>query len=290
MALILLCGYPASGKTRFATDLQSRLESTSKSTIIIQDTNSSDPPTSRTSLYQTSTTEKTTRARLRTAVERALTPSTIVIVDSLNYIKGFRYELFCVAKTTSSKFCIVYCQQPQEICHQRDLTRVQEGNDAYGADLVNALIRRFEAPTGIVKWERPLFHLSPTEPDSLQTTLQAVVDLITTTGKSLTPTMATRNPDKLGSDILAVVDRVTRNVENTIISALHSGAGVGQKIFVPNANRHVRLHRKPKVSDVRGMRRAYLNLARMQPVNAATESDLTDEYIEYLNAQLKVKS
>lgn len=289
MALVLLCGYPASGKTTFATNLKERLDSTSKSTIVIQDTNTSDPSTPRASLYQTSTIEKTTRARLRASVERALTPSTIVIVDSLNYIKGYRYELFCIAKTTASKFCIVHCQQTPETCHQRDLTRTQQGNDAYGADLVSALIRRFEAPAGIVKWERPLFRLSHTEPDSLQTTVQAVVDLVTSTGKSLTPTMATRAPEKLGSDVLAVVDRVTRHVENSIVAALHSGAGIGQKIFVPNANTHVRLHRKPKVSEVRAMRRAYINLARMQPVNAVTESDLADEYIEYVNAQLKVK-
>ena len=41
-------------------------------------------------LKEDSVSEKNTRGRLKAAVERSLTKSTIVIFDSLNNIKGYR--------------------------------------------------------------------------------------------------------------------------------------------------------------------------------------------------------
>ena len=51
--------------------------------------------------------EKMTRGTLKSAVERNLNKDTIVILDSLNYIKGFRYELFCIAKSVATPIVIV---------------------------------------------------------------------------------------------------------------------------------------------------------------------------------------
>ena len=36
---------------------------------------------------------------LRSAVDHALNPQTYVILDSLNYIKGYRYEIYCIRLT-----------------------------------------------------------------------------------------------------------------------------------------------------------------------------------------------
>ncbi len=48
-----------------------------------------------------------TRAFLKSNVEKALNDKTIVIFDSLNYIKGYRYELFCLVRSCKSTHCIV---------------------------------------------------------------------------------------------------------------------------------------------------------------------------------------
>ena len=42
--------------------------------------------------------EKNARASLKAAIERGIDNETILIADDLNYIKGFRYELFCIAR------------------------------------------------------------------------------------------------------------------------------------------------------------------------------------------------
>jgi len=36
-----------------------------------------------------------------------MNPATIVILDSLNYIKGFRYQLYCAAKEAGVRVCTV---------------------------------------------------------------------------------------------------------------------------------------------------------------------------------------
>ena len=48
-------------------------------------------------VYSDRKCEIVSRSALKAAAERLLTNTNVVILDSLNYIKGFRYELFCVA-------------------------------------------------------------------------------------------------------------------------------------------------------------------------------------------------
>ncbi len=38
------------------------------------------------------------RGKIKFEVEKNLTGNTIVICDSLNYIKGYRYQMFCIAR------------------------------------------------------------------------------------------------------------------------------------------------------------------------------------------------
>lgn len=48
------------------------------------------------------------RGALKGSVEQCLSSKSIVIVDSLNHNKGFRYELFCIAKSQQTPHCVVY--------------------------------------------------------------------------------------------------------------------------------------------------------------------------------------
>ena len=51
--------------------------------------------------------EKPARASLFTAMQRALGPNTIVIMDGMNYIKGFRYQMYCQAREHRLRRCTV---------------------------------------------------------------------------------------------------------------------------------------------------------------------------------------
>ena len=111
MPLVIVCGLPASGKTRRTEQLKTWLESKQSSApggpqheIV---TVSDETLGLNRSLYGSSAQEKPARGALIAAVERALSPKVILILDSLNYIKGFRYQLFCAAKNLRTQSCVV---------------------------------------------------------------------------------------------------------------------------------------------------------------------------------------
>ncbi len=49
------------------------------------------------------------RASLRSNVEKLIDPKRLVILDSMNYVKGFRYELFCLVRNSKTTSCVVFC-------------------------------------------------------------------------------------------------------------------------------------------------------------------------------------
>ena len=129
MPLIVLCGLPSSGKSTRAVELRDALEkSTSLPVLIISDndqfqTDNKDVVYKGTStstvdcflskflnhfptLSETSK-EKNLRAAIKSDVQRALTKDVMVIVDAQNYIKGYRYEIYCITKTAHTTQCTV---------------------------------------------------------------------------------------------------------------------------------------------------------------------------------------
>lgn len=303
MALVLMCGFPASGKTVVSEKLRELLEGEGQEVHVVRDGEDSignDGEVAengaysarrisvRAEMYRDSTMEKETRARLRAATERSLNGSRVVICDSLNYIKGFRYEMYCVAKTTSTTYCVVFCEQSAETCAKRDAERGEKGDDTYGAELCEGLIRRFETPSERNRWDSPLHRVDTSQP-CWELKLGEIRDSALKRGAQLTPTMATRVPETLGADVLGTLDRLTREAEAVIVADIQGGTGVGQKITVPGASKEVNLERKPRVAELRNMRRSYLNLARMHPPQGQSRQALVDEYVEYVNAQLMVK-
>ena len=58
-------------------------------------------------VFREAGTEKDARAAEFSAVERVLGRDAIVVADGLNYIKGYRYQLYCAAKAASTPSCVV---------------------------------------------------------------------------------------------------------------------------------------------------------------------------------------
>ena len=119
MPLVILSGLPSSGKTRRAIELKQFFETR----LAAQTQDDSAAPKAKDyrihiindeSLnlnkhvsYNTAADEKKARGALMSTVERLLSKDDIVIVDSLNYIKGFRYQLYCVARAIGTPHCVV---------------------------------------------------------------------------------------------------------------------------------------------------------------------------------------
>lgn len=73
--------------------------------------------------------EKPARANLFTAVTRSLGPETIVICDSANYIKGFRYQMYVAAREAHARVCTIHVAAPPEKCREWHESRT--GDQAY---------------------------------------------------------------------------------------------------------------------------------------------------------------
>lgn len=63
-------------------------------------------------VYAAARSEKDARATLSSAIKRLLTRDAIVVADAMNYIKGFRYQLYCEAKAVQTPNCVVSLSNP----------------------------------------------------------------------------------------------------------------------------------------------------------------------------------
>jgi hypothetical protein len=115
----------------------------------------------------------------------------VVLLDANNGIKGYRYELWCIARQAGTRFCVVHCETPVEEARMRNAARRDRGGgvgggeeatfpaatknetssstsaDAewggYDAAIFDDLVFRFERPDGKNRWDAPLFVLKPSE-------------------------------------------------------------------------------------------------------------------------------
>ncbi|XP_004476555.1 protein KTI12 homolog [Dasypus novemcinctus] len=110
MPLVVFCGLPYSGKSRRAEQLREALAAEGRAVYVVND--AAVLGAEDATVYCDSAREKALRGALRAAVERRLSRHDVVILDSLNYIKGFRYELYCLARAARTPLCLVYCLRP----------------------------------------------------------------------------------------------------------------------------------------------------------------------------------
>ncbi|CBF86979.1 hypothetical protein AN2499.2 [Aspergillus nidulans FGSC A4] len=119
MPLIVLTGYPCSGLSYRAQQLATRLEEIqsqlvangiippSKSKYKIHIVSTHDNVNYPRTVYDTARTEKEARGVAYTKAKRMLGRDSFVILDGMNYIKGYRYQLWCEAKALGTTCCVV---------------------------------------------------------------------------------------------------------------------------------------------------------------------------------------
>ncbi|KAI1612862.1 chromatin associated protein KTI12 [Exophiala viscosa] len=144
MPLIIITGLPCSGKThraqQIAADLQTYISAdpaSSKRTVQIINSHhaSLDSPydpskvipseSLRDQIYNSATQEKTARAAEFSAIKRAVSRDNVVIADGLNYIKGYRYQLWCEAKAAGTRCCVVHVAAQEDECNNRNRERLR---------------------------------------------------------------------------------------------------------------------------------------------------------------------
>lgn len=107
-----------------------------------------------------SSKEKHIRGILKSEVLKLLRRDNVVILDGLNYIKGFRYELYCGSKANRSTQCTLLTQINYEQAWNFNEHR-REDNEKYERTVFEELLMRYEEPDGNSRWDSPLFVTFP---------------------------------------------------------------------------------------------------------------------------------
>ncbi|EPS66192.1 hypothetical protein M569_08584 [Genlisea aurea] len=236
MALVVICGQPCSGKSTAATCLADALqESEPKPSVRI--VNESAFHLDRNQRYADMPAEKNLRGVLRSEIDRSLSKDSIIIVDSLNNIKGYRYELWCLARGAGIRYCVLHCDAGGLDCRTWNERRREEGlGSSYDDRILEDLIGRFERPDSRNRWDSPLFELRP-HLDGIRKSSAAIADAVayltkrvdskTRDVKILQPTIATQSAHTTQANSLYELDRATLEVMNEIVKAQTDSASMG---------------------------------------------------------------
>ncbi|KAL3286694.1 hypothetical protein HHI36_001189 [Cryptolaemus montrouzieri] len=161
MPLILITGLPCSGKTKRCAELVNFFREKNKEVIIVGEAKQiSRSGFEKNSLYLDSNGEKNIRGLLKSEVLYHVTSTNVVLLDGLNYIKGFRYELYCAMKANKSTQCTVYTGINREQAWTFNENRADE-SEKYTQETFNALAMRYEEPDSRNRWDTPLFLVFP---------------------------------------------------------------------------------------------------------------------------------
>ncbi|KAI9100705.1 chromatin associated protein KTI12 [Phlyctochytrium arcticum] len=263
MPLIVLCGLPTSGKTTRARQIQRELEDymannveelarrkiTVRPKVILL--NEEGLGINKREGYASGHTEKIVRGTLLSAVERHVSREDIVICDGMNYIKGYRYQLYCIVRALGTPHCVVWSavgsdtakswnagspdasvenSSESTVDRPEDETSSPSSRPGGGAvydPVVHAnLITRFEEPDGRNRWDAPLFTLLPSDPTPINDLVASLLfrtpppPNLSTVVKPLTETNYVHEMDKGLSSVVDCIIAGQKDSRSIIIPSL----------------------------------------------------------------------
>ncbi|KAF5681055.1 KTI12-like protein [Fusarium heterosporum] len=330
MPLIIVSGLPTSGKSTRAKQLHDylskRIADTKYRLHLISDESLS---ISRT-VYDLSqlpahtrsanASEKDARATIYGAVKRVLSDKDIVILDGLNYIKGWRYQLHCESKAVRTPSCILQIgcsvDKAKEVNEARLQTRetettkgtdteelapaatesggpVVDSTEPYAPSNWDNLVFRYEEPNPMTRWDSPLFTLI-WQDDEAQTTkvFSDLWDAIAGEARKVVrPNQSTiqRGREESG-DYLYLLDRETSDVVKRIVEAQREGDDVDE-VRIPSGSEELVIQlpagKKVGLPQLQRLRRAFMGLHRggigLEAAGDMKASRLRDIFVTYLN-------
>lgn len=296
MALITFSGYPASGKTRRAIQLKEHLNrrlanstcNALREVIVLSD----DSLNIDRSSYNDSRSEKLARATLFAAMQRHISRDTILIIDALNYIKGFRYQLYCAAREFKLRVCTVYVLATPELCKRWNTER--QGDSGYSPETLDNLIARYEEPSSMVRWDSPLFTVPWSESDvPIELIWKAITE-----GNVKPPNMGTQAVPKAPSDALHTLEQVSTSIVRAIMAEQGASGALGGRVALGLSEtlkpRVTLPARSLTLSELQRMRRQFVTVQKkaitLGTVEKGTvdwsEEGVAERFVDYLEENI----
>ncbi|CAJ2647155.1 unnamed protein product [Trifolium pratense] len=301
MALVVICGQPCSGKSKAALCLAEALKQSSELKYQVRIIDEASFHLDRNQSYANMPSEKNLRGVLRSEVDRSLSKDTVIIVDSLNNIKGYRYELWCLARAAGIRYCVFYCDVEDDDCRKWNQERREKGEDNYDDVIFEDLVRRFEKPERRNRWDSPLFELksaSSSLSDSASIVHDAVsyitkkLDSKTRDVKILQPSIATQTKRFSDANSLHELDKATQEVTNAIAEAQSRDLGMlpANGISIGKDFPPINISRSVGLPELRRLRRTFMKLTGQTSLSGKPPPSDSDSakrmFIDYLNREL----
>ena len=266
-----MCGLPSSGKTTRCQELKQFLEEKMGKTVHVVGEDTLEMR--KNTMYADSKNEKEIRGNLKSAVQRFISKSDVVILDSLNYIKGYRYELYCVTKAAQTPHCVVHCDINPTQASEWNLQRPEE--ERYTQEVLDGLVMRFEPPENRNRWDSPLFTVLPGD----ELPCQRIYDALYET-KAPPPNKSTLSQPVSATNFLHELDKTTQGIVSCIVDAQKTSVP-GDNLKVPAAQDKVVLCRTVTLGELQRIRRQFISYTKTRPVDDT--SKLANMFVQYLN-------
>lgn len=297
MPLVTLCGRPACGKTRFAEGFVAFLESTQDKRVVL--VNEESLHVTKADGYRDATAEKQTRGGLKAGVDHAVNAKTIVVLDSMNYIKGFRYELYCSARSESTQHCVVWVECEQEVARAWNAGR----EDAYPPELFEDLWSRFETPDERNRWDKPLIRCQAvaaggggTGPECEASPYAAVYAEVLealTSGKATPAGMSTSSSRHAEPDVLYQLEALTNRAVSFIVD-WQATPGHSSTVQLPFGSKPLELTRRLGLYEAYRLRRQFVKQVSVLGSSSVMEAQqgpdreraIADAFVEYLHSSI----
>lgn len=211
--------------------------------------------------------------KLHDLFSRHISRDEITILDSLNYIKGYRYELHCVVKSQKTLHCIV-----QTVVHEDQCIEWNEGRQEdtkYTDEICKELIMRFEPPDSRNRWDSPLFCVKADDAVPFEEIHDALYSR-----KAPPPNQSTMNTPLSAVNFLYELDRITQEVILSLLEAQKT-AVIGDRIGVSNATEKIELLKMFNMAGLRRIKRQFLTYTKMHPVEDT--SKIGNMFVQYIN-------
>ncbi|XP_042241055.1 protein KTI12 homolog [Homarus americanus] len=274
MPLVIISGFPSSGKTRRTLEIKNYFESEKSKKVTVVSEN--ELLVGKNEIFSDSKQEKEIRGTLKGDAIRLLNKDDIVILDAGNYIKGFRYELYCASKQIKTTQCLVQCVAPIEQAWTWNQMRPE--NERYTREVFDGLVMRYETPNSSNRWDSPMFTVLPEDAPPCDPMHDALYLC-----KPPPPNQSTQTQPLSSTNFLFELDRTTQDVTSCIMSAQRTLVP-GDSIKVPGVEESISLGRKVTLAEVTRARRQFISYTKMHPVEDT--SKLMSLFIRYLNSTL----
>ncbi|KAF7725452.1 kti12, chromatin associated [Apophysomyces ossiformis] len=279
MPLIILTGFPSSGKTQRAQQIEqyfadrSKQEDKNLKIHVISDESLNVPKEA----YREAREEKKARGAMLSAVERTLSKDDLVIADGMNYIKGFRYQLYCVARAIGTPHCVVHAGTPVEKAKEWNSQRT----DSYDEAVLDELVTRYEEPDGRNRWDSPLFTVIYDDETIPGDNLWDAVML----RKPPPPNLSTVSKPVSDTNYVYELDKVTLEIINAVIEGQKEFGPGGLPMTVPRSSHKViNPSRTITLSELRRLRKQFVSINKMR--TTLDIDRLAELFADYLNTNL----